>query len=591
MDRLPTAAKPRLEASVSRPLPPGAAPGATRFVEPGKATPPPHGGRPGRWRPAEYGLVGVIVGLAFVWWSLSPSLLPRGPILQGVVSGVVGAVGYGLGAVLGELGRRAVGRDPSPAIMRRTWRILEVVGPAVTFALLLVAARQQLTLYRLLDQPAPARVGYLATVPITLVVAATLIQVARAVRWVSRRLTDRLDRHLARGVARSLSVVLVAVLLIGLVDGVLIRGLFAGADGFARAIDQAMPSDLDAPGTRSRSGGPGSGVPFEELGAKGREFITGGPSVVELAASTDRVVHEPVRVYVGLGAAPDERARAQVAVAELERSGGFTRDVLLVTVPTGTGWINPRPIDALEYLHAGNVATVAVQYSYLPSWISFLVDVGRAQDAGRELVNAVHARWEQLPEERRPELLVYGESLGALGAESAFSGLADLRNRTDGALFIGPPNFSPLWRDFVERRDPGTPERRPVFESGTTVRFAANAGDLAVPSRPWERPRVVYLQQASDPVVWWSPRLLLRRPDWLQEPRGDDVLADVHWFPVVTFVQLTVDLLNGYALDIDGYGHRYGGVIVDAWLAISLPDGWDDTERDEIEAALGWAAG
>ncbi len=38
-----------------------------------------------------------MLGLIFVWLSLTPSLLPRGPLFQGVVSGCSGAIGYGLG--------------------------------------------------------------------------------------------------------------------------------------------------------------------------------------------------------------------------------------------------------------------------------------------------------------------------------------------------------------------------------------------------------------------------------------------------------------------------------------------------------------
>jgi uncharacterized membrane protein len=472
--------------------------------------------------------------------------------------------------------------------MRRAWQVVAVLGPLVTVTLLTVTARQQLRLYRLLDQPAPPRIGYLATLPVAAVVAVLLIQIARGIRALARWLTDRLDAHLARGLAKVVSVVLVSVLVIGVLDGVVARAFFAAADGFARAIDEAMPVDLQPPTGPRRSGGPGSTVAWDDLGAKGRAFVAEGPTVVDLVATSNRPVHAPIRVYIGLTAGEDDRARAELAVAELERTGAFQRSVLLVTVPTGTGWVNPRPIDALEYLYAGDSAVVAVQYSYLPSWLSFLVDVVRAQESAREVINAVHARWEELPEDQRPRLLVYGESLGAYGAEASFSGVADLRNRTDGALFIGPPNFSPLWRSFVEQRDPGSPERRPIYDEGRTVRFGASAADLAVPAAPWERPRVVYLQQASDPVVWWSPQLLLRRPDWLREPRAPDVLSDVHWFPVVTFVQVTVDLLNGYAIDLDGYGHRYGGVILDAWLAIAPPPDWDEAERDRIAEALGF---
>lgn len=80
-----------------------------------------------------------------------------------------------------------------------------------------------------------------------------------------------------------------------------------------------------------------------------------------------------------------------------------------------------------------------MQYSYLPSWLSFLVDRERASEAGEVLFAAVHERWSELPAEDRSELLVYGESLGSFATESAFEDLGDLRDRTDGALLVGPP--------------------------------------------------------------------------------------------------------------------------------------------------------
>ena len=61
---------------------------------------------------------------------------------------------------------------------------------------------------------------------------------------------------------------------------------------------------------------------------------------------------------------------------------------------------------------------------------------------------------------RRPKLYVFGESLGSFGGENAFSGEADLANRTDGALFVGPPSFNPLYREFVDARDDGQPRDR-----------------------------------------------------------------------------------------------------------------------------------
>ena len=55
----------------------------------------------------------------------------------------------------------------------------------------------------------------------------------------------------------------------------------------------------------------------------------------------------------------------------------------------------------------------------------------------------------------------------------------------------------------------------------------------AVAAPPWEGTRVLYLQHASDPVVWWSPHLFLRKPDWLKEPPGFDRTRAMRWYPIV----------------------------------------------------------
>ena len=106
----------------------------------------------------------------------------------------------------------------------------------------------------------------------------------------------------------------------------------------------------------------------------------------------------PLRVYVGLNSADDAAARAQLALDELIRVGGFDRSVLVVVVPTGTGWMDPAATDTLEYLHGGDTAIVAQQYSYLSSPLSILVEPGIAVEAGQALFRAVYGHWTTLAE-------------------------------------------------------------------------------------------------------------------------------------------------------------------------------------------------
>jgi len=241
-------------------------------------------------------------------------------------------------------------------------------------------------------------------------------------------------------------------------------------------------------------------------------------------------------------------------------------------------------VAALEYMYAGDTAVAAMQYSYLPSWLSFVVDNDRARESGSALFDAVYARWAERPAGHRPKLLVFGESLGAFGGDGAFADLDDVRRRTDGALWIGPPNGTALWRRAVDDREPGSTEALPVYRPDV-VRFGANAADLHSPGPPWNTPRVVYLQQSSDPIVWWSPAMVLRRPDWLRERAGRDVTAGMRWYPGVTFVQTTADLM--VANDAPpGHGHRYGTAPVDAWAAIAAPSGWTEEHSARLRDHL-----
>ncbi|UMG91514.1 alpha/beta-hydrolase family protein [Nocardioides sp. TF02-7] len=299
---------------------------------------------------------------------------------------------------------------------------------------------------------------------------------------------------------------------------------------------------------------------------------------------TGRPALEPIRAYAGLESAEDVEERAALAVADLERAGGLDRRRLLVVTTTGTGWVEPSAAAGFEYVADGDAAIVSIQYSHLPSWMSFLVDAVRAREAGRTLFDTVYERVSQLPLDERPELYVFGESLGSFGAEEAFSGEYDLANRTAGALFVGPPSFNPLYRGFVEDRDPGSPEIEPRYREGRIVRFTTRAGrpdDVG----PWTRSRVLYLQHASDPVTWWSPDLLLSRPDWLEEERGSDVPDSMRWIPLVTFLQVSADLAAAFSTQ-PGHGHNFSGEHAAAWVTVMQPEGWTAAMTDRLRAML-----
>ncbi|WP_206340116.1 alpha/beta hydrolase [Blastococcus litoris] len=540
----------------------------------------------GRWlRLPHYTWSGTLGALLFGGASLMPSLLPRGWVLQGLIAGLTAAIGYGVGVAVAWFVAEVTESRMSAGFRRRAWQVLAVAGPIFAVVMLVFGAIWQRRIHELMGLDAPAGWSSIGIVVLAVVVFALFVGIGRGVRFLGRWFVRLLGRFLPRRVARPLGVLAVTVLVVFLLNGVLFQGLVNAMNSAFSVKDDGTEEGAVEPTAPERSGSPDSLVPWDDLGLQGRNFVGLGPTPEDLEEFSGGPAEQPVRAYVGLASAEDVGDRAALAVRELERAGGFERSVLVVVTTTGTGWVDPAASDSLEYEFNGDTAMVAMQYSYLPSWLSFLVDQVKARDAGRALFDAVYGTWAQLPPDDRPRLYVFGESLGTFGGEAAFSGLADIQNRTDGVLWAGPPNFNALWRDIVADREEGTPEWLPVVDEGRTVRFADAAPDLGRPAGPWGEPRLVYLQNASDPIVWWSPQLILGRPDWLEGDRGPDVSPGMVWLPLVTFWQVTADMAFSTGVP-DGHGHKYQADYVDGWAQVAQPPGWTDADTERLRSLV-----
>ncbi|WP_347350461.1 alpha/beta hydrolase [Intrasporangium sp.] len=540
-----------------------------------------------RWwaRRPGYALPGAWTALVFACLSFTPSLLPRPAFFQGFVAGVSAAIGYGLG-VLGAW----VWREFADRGVRRTrpasWRWFGVLACVALVLALILGVWWQRAAATLVGLTPEAPLATVLVLPVAAVFFVVLVGAGRLVAAGYRLLARWLGRVMGARAARALGGVTVVVLAVLLLDGVLGNAVMGGVNSMFSVRDASTQEGVVQPTTPDRSGGPGSLVPWDSLGMQGRSFVARGPNAARIAQATGASAENPIRIYTGLDSAPDAEARAALAVRDLERAGGFERANLLVVTTTGTGWVEPSSANAFEYLTGGDSATVAMQYSFLPSAISFLVDQQRARDAGRALFDAVYEKWSNLPADHRPRLYVFGESLGSFGGETAFSGEYDMANRVSGALFTGPPNFNPLYRSFVDHRDAGSPEIEPVYREGRIVRFT-NVPSRPTPpvGKPWDRAHVLYLQHASDPITWWSPSLILNRPDWLEEPRGRDVLPSTRWIPFVTFWQLTADM----PLSMEpgpGHGHNFSGEHVDAWATILKVPGWTPEKAAALKQTI-----
>ncbi|MEU6114179.1 alpha/beta-hydrolase family protein [Streptomyces sp. NPDC047117] len=515
-------------------------------------------------------LPGCWGALLFACLSYTPSLLPRGGILQGLICGINAALGYGAGVLAAWVWRAFADREPRPP-HPRSWAAF-FLSAAILFGLFFGFGQYWQHEIRRLMGVTHYNIPLAVVSPlIAALVFCLLLLTARGIRGLYRRLKGLLRRWIGPRAATAVGWTLVAGLVWAVVTGLLLNGFVGVANKAFSVRDTTTEEGVRQPSSSLRSGGPGSLVPWDSLGRQGRNFTATGPSANDIASFTGRPARAPIRSYAGLASAGSAESRAAEAVADLTRQGGFRRENLLVVTTTGSGWVDPAAVDTFEYLSGGDSATVAIQYSYLPSWLSYLVDQTKAREAGRALFDAVYDDWSKLPPGDRPRLFVAGESLGSFGGETAFSGEYDLRNRTDGTLFAGPPAFNTLFREFSDRRDAGSPEVLPEYKEGRTVRFANDPATAIPPAnRPWKDSRVLYLMHPSDPIVWWSPRLVHSAPDWIGQHPGEDVLKQMVWLPFVTFWQVTADL--PFSTDVPGgHGHTYITEYVDAWNSVLRP--------------------
>ncbi|MCW2517028.1 MAG: rane protein [Mycobacterium sp.] len=537
------------------------------------------------WWVRHYTFFGTAVGLVFIWFSLTPSLLPRGPLFQGLVSGAAGAIGYGIGVFSVWLVRYMRSKDTSPSAPRWAWITLVVVGvigqtlAVIYFHVWQDDVRDYMGVPRLdfWDHP--------LTAVLSIVFLFGFVEIGQLVGKLVRFLVNLLDRVAPPRVSAVVVVALLLVLSIALLNGIVVRFAMSTLNNTFESVNNEEDPDNPAPTTPLRSGGPESLVSWSSLGHQGRVFVGGGPTVEDLTKFNGAPATEPIRAYAGINSANGFKATAQLAARELQRTGGLNRAVVAVANTTGTGWINEAEASSLEYMYNGNTAIVSMQYSFLPSWLSFLVDKENARQASQALFEAVDELVRQMPEAQRPKLVVFGESLGSFGGEAPFLSLNNLLARTDGALFSGPTFNNTIWTDLTRTRDEGSPEWLPIYDKGQNVRFAAKAENLGRPADPWGQPRAVYLQHASDPIAWWNPDLLFSKPDWLREPRGYDVSPRMEWIPIVTFLQVSADM--AVAVDVpDGHGHVYVRDVANAWAAIMQPPGWTPAKTDELRPLL-----
>jgi uncharacterized membrane protein len=383
---------------------------------------------------------------------------------------------------------------------------------------------------------------------------------------------------------------LTALGLLGLAGFKGVQHVFASAETAGDAVEAAYST---APTSEYVSAGPRSAVALDTIGREGRRFVNMALTVEEIEAVMGGPAMPPIRVFVGLETKATTSERADLAMRELEALGAFERKHIVFMSPTGTGYLNYVTAESLEFLTRGDIALVTMQYSLRPSPLS-LFRVGIGIDQNNAFLHALKWRLAAIPQDQRPKLHIFGESLGAQTSEDVFAdeGTEGLhRVGIDRGLFLGTPAATKFRQRWLS--DPAS-----VDPDGEIVEVADYEEFLALPAEVRERARYFFLTHHNDAMPkFWFP-LAVQAPEWMGPPetREPGVPKETAWRPYTTFLITFIDVKNAMNV-IPGQfvanGHDYRASLARfTSLAYDLPAD-DDTiaELNKVLAAreLKWA--
>ena len=205
----------------------------------------------GYWH--SFSFVGLVFATLFFAASVTPSLLPRNYLVQGLLSGFALAAGYGVGVAAVWVWQFLELRKPDELIERISKRV-----SVVCVAVLFVCFLRQMTFWQnsireLMEMEAVATTYPYRTALIAVACGASLIAVVRLLVKSCSLLATRLNRFLPRRIANGLSAVIVGFLFLSLVNGVLARSLLKAADASFAQLDVYIDEGVEQPTSSTAS--------------------------------------------------------------------------------------------------------------------------------------------------------------------------------------------------------------------------------------------------------------------------------------------------------------------------------------------------
>lgn len=353
-----------------------------------------------------------------------------------------------------------------------------------------------------------------------------------------------------------------------------------------------------APDLPEVTGSPQSHIPWNAQSREGRRWLSMVLRRDNIAAIMREPASQPIRIYASLDSATSDEARAQLLLRELDRTRALERSVVALFSPTGSGYVNYVACESLEYLSRGDCASMCIEYSVLPSSLSLTaVPLGTRQT--RLVLDGITERLLAMESGRRPQFVIFGESLGSQVSQDMFTGqgIAGLRAAgLDAAIWIGTPASTKWRRELWGNRSVAEP---PSLGPDAAYLPRDVLDWHGLPAERRAAVRYLLLQNGDDPVPKFGSQVLWEQPDWLgpdpQRPPGAP--RGSRWVPLVTFVATFVDLMNALS-PVPGVfaegGHDYRVEIPEAvrtvWRLAVTGEQMDRVQHALRERELAWEA-
>ena len=246
--------------------------------------------------------------------SLTPSLLPRGQLLQGLVGGISAAIGYGLGVLVVGIVQAFTTRRLPQAGRIAWWSLLAATVLFVPIFMFL-GSQWQKDIHQAMGMDIPNQWTYPVVLLIAVVLGVALVGLFRLLHKAARALGRLLGRWIPARTALVVAATVVILLSFGVLNGVVIDSFFAAMDASFKTVNAETNLDSPPPDDVFLSGGPGSLVSWASMGKQGRVYVTNAPTVDELESFGGSGAQRPIRAYVGLDSASTSRERADAGGA------------------------------------------------------------------------------------------------------------------------------------------------------------------------------------------------------------------------------------------------------------------------------------